>query len=104
MRDSGRFPLCGRGDVNTYAIFAETNRTVMGLDGRVGCILPSGIALDDTTKYFFQDLMDTGSLVSLFSFENESYQHQSAVLNDDFRQSLLDDLLLSDRAEVKQAG
>jgi len=24
VHDSGRFPLCGRGDVNTYTIFAET--------------------------------------------------------------------------------
>ena len=26
VRSSDRYPLCGRGDVNTYAIFAETNR------------------------------------------------------------------------------
>ena len=25
IRDSGRYPLCGRGDINTYAIFAEPN-------------------------------------------------------------------------------
>jgi hypothetical protein len=25
MRNSGRYPLCGRGDVNTYTIFAELN-------------------------------------------------------------------------------
>jgi Protein of unknown function (DUF3501) len=32
-----------------------------------------------------------------FSFDNGSYQHQSPQLSEDFRQSLLDDLLLSDR-------
>jgi hypothetical protein len=32
-----------------------------------------------------------------FAFDNGDYQHQSAGLGDDFRQSLLDDLLLSDR-------
>ena len=26
IRQSGRFPLCGRGDVNTYAVFAELMR------------------------------------------------------------------------------
>jgi hypothetical protein len=67
---SGRYPLCGRGDVNTYSIFAETMRAIVSARGRIGCIVPSGIATDDTTKFFFQDLMETGSLVSLFDFEN----------------------------------
>src|SRR6266567_2254075 len=40
VRDSGRFPLCGRGDVNTYTIFAETMRLVINSRGRVGCIVP----------------------------------------------------------------
>jgi hypothetical protein len=38
----------------------------------VGCIVPSGIATDDTTKYFFQDLMQTRSLASLYDFENRA--------------------------------
>ena len=33
--------------------------------------MPTGIATDDTTKYFFQDLMENQSLGSLLSFENE---------------------------------
>jgi len=70
VRDSGRFPLCGRGDVNTYTIFAELKRDLLNSNGRVGCIVPSGIATDDTTKFFFQDLMDTNSLASLYDFEN----------------------------------
>ena len=71
VRDMARYPLCGRGDVNTYAIFTETNRAIINPTGRVGCIVPSGIAVDDTTKFFFQDLIERGSLVSLYSFENE---------------------------------
>jgi hypothetical protein len=70
VRNSDHYPLCGRGDVNTYSIFAETMRLVISPIGRVGCIVPSGIATDDTTKYFFQDLMETQSLASLYSFEN----------------------------------
>ncbi|MDI6817043.1 MAG: S24 family peptidase [Actinomycetota bacterium] len=70
VRVSKRYPLCGRGDINTYAIFAETKRMILSPKGRVGCIVPSGVATDDTTKYFFQDLMDSRSLVSLFDFEN----------------------------------
>ncbi len=70
VRVSERYPLCGRGDVNTYTIFAETARHIINGYGRVGMIVPSGIATDDTTKFFFQDLMQTQSLASLYDFEN----------------------------------
>lgn len=70
LSDSGRFPLCGRGKVNTYSVFAELMRTSVSATGRVGVIVPTGIATDDTTKYFFADLVERGSLVSLFDFEN----------------------------------
>lgn len=73
VRDSGRYPLCGRGDVNTYTVFAETNRNLINHFGRVGCIVPAGVATDDTTKVFFQELVQSGSLVSLLGFENEEF-------------------------------
>ena len=71
LRDSGRYPLCGRGDINLYAVFAEVIRCLVSERGRAGCVLPSGIATDDTTKLFFQDVVKTESLVSLFDFENK---------------------------------
>ena len=70
VRGSGRFLLTGRGDINTYSIFAETARMICGPSGRSGIIVPSGIATDDTTKVFFADIVDKRSLVSLFDFEN----------------------------------
>lgn len=70
VRDTARYPLCGRGDVNTYAIFAELNCSVVNRTGGVGCIVPSGIATDDTTKLFFQHLCTTRTLTSVFDFEN----------------------------------
>ncbi|MDA1014110.1 MAG: N-6 DNA methylase [Planctomycetota bacterium] len=70
LRQSGRYPLCGRGDINVYTVFAETMRQILNPAGRAGCVLPSGIATDDTTKFFFQDVVETRSLVSLFDFEN----------------------------------
>jgi hypothetical protein len=69
----GMYPLCGRGDVNTYSLFAELNRNLIRPTGRVGCIVPAGIATDDTTKLFFQDLVTTQTLVNLFGFENEEF-------------------------------
>lgn len=70
IRSSDRYPLTGRGDVNTYPLFAESSRMSLTGRGRMGMIVPSGIATDDTTKFFFQDLMQSRSLVSLYDFEN----------------------------------
>jgi hypothetical protein len=68
MRKSGRYPLAGRGDINTYAVFAEADRNLLAGEGRLGVILPTGIATDATTQYFFNDLVTCGSIVTLFSF------------------------------------
>ncbi|NEE01150.1 Eco57I restriction-modification methylase domain-containing protein [Phytoactinopolyspora halotolerans] len=69
-RTSGRYELTGRGRINTYAIFAEADRSLIDPAGRLGVILPTGIATDATTQYFFRDLVETASLASLFDFEN----------------------------------
>ena len=71
--DGGRFPLTGVGDVNTYALFSETIRQVIGPMGSAGFIVPSGLATDNTTKAFFGDLIEQRSLESFFEFENEGY-------------------------------
>jgi hypothetical protein len=41
---------------------------------------------------------------AFFSFTNETYQHKSPPFTDDFRQSLLDDLLMSDRDADRHAA
>lgn len=70
FRKSNRYPLTGRGDINTYAVFAETSRSLLAPNGRMGMILPTGIATDATTQHYFKDLVQSSSLVSLFDFEN----------------------------------
>ena len=65
-----RFTLTGRGDVNTYAVFAETARKLLAPNGRMGMIVPTGIATDNSTKDFFADIVRHQVLVSLFDFEN----------------------------------
>jgi hypothetical protein len=70
LRQSGRFPFTGTGDINTYAVFAETIRRLLAPLGRGGAILPTGIATDATCQNFFADLNDRGALASLFDFEN----------------------------------
>ena len=65
---SGRYPLTGVGDVNTYALFAETFFQLVSAVGRAGFISPTGVATDDTTKAFFAELVRSQRLVSLLSF------------------------------------
>ncbi|ASW55771.1 DNA methyltransferase [Plantactinospora sp. KBS50] len=71
IRRSARFPLTATGDINTYAIFAEAALSIMSPTGRLGIILPTGIATDATTQRFFRELITRHSLVSLYDFENE---------------------------------
>lgn len=71
LRAGNRFPLTGRGDINTYAVFTETGRTLTGPRGRTGVIVPTGIATDATTQFFFKDLVTKGQLAALYDFENE---------------------------------
>jgi hypothetical protein len=71
--EDGRFPLTGRGDVNTYALFAESFARLSGTRGRAGFIVPTGIATDATTAPFFAHLIQERHLVSLFAFENEEF-------------------------------
>ncbi|MFD3627328.1 Eco57I restriction-modification methylase domain-containing protein [Streptomyces sp. NPDC058698] len=70
LRNSGRFPLTGRGDINTYAVFSETDRALTGPRGRMGVIVPTGIATDATTQFFFKDLVQAGALAALYDFVN----------------------------------
>jgi hypothetical protein len=64
-----RFHLTGIGDVNTYALFAETILQIKHEKGRAGFIVPTGIATDDSTKNYFARISGN-NLVSLYDFEN----------------------------------
>ena len=41
---------------------------------------------------------------TFFRFDSDAYQHQTPPLSDEFRQSMLDDLLLSDRDGERRVG
>jgi len=72
VRSSGNFPLTAKGDVNTYALFAELAQRIVAPRGRVGLLVPSGIATDKTTREFFSNLMESKSLIALYDFENKA--------------------------------
>ena len=68
--EGGRFALTGRGDVNTYALFAELFANLVSSRGRAGVIVPTGIATDATTAPFFAALIEGKRLAKLIDFEN----------------------------------
>jgi hypothetical protein len=85
--DGRRYPLTGVGDVNTYALFAETFLQATAPDGRAGFIVPTGIATDDSTKAYFERLAIGGLLRSMLCLENEEFVFPS--VHHSFRFALL---------------
>jgi hypothetical protein len=71
LRESGRYTLTGHGDINRYAVFAETARSVIASQGYAGLVLPTGIIVDATTAPFFADLVKARNIASVYDFENE---------------------------------
>jgi hypothetical protein len=73
LRNSAKYPLTGRGDINTYAVFAETATLIADRRGYFGLVLPTGIATDATTAPFFSNLVRNSRLASFLDFENEAF-------------------------------
>lgn len=68
VRTAGRYPLTGKGDVNTYALFAELFFQLTNARGFAGVIVPTGIATDLSTSAFFGELIERSRLMKLLSF------------------------------------
>ncbi|MET8819702.1 Eco57I restriction-modification methylase domain-containing protein [Streptomyces rochei] len=72
LRHSNRFPLTGKGNLNTYAVFTETDRILLAPTGRAGLIVPTGIVTDARTQQFSGDLVRSGAIAALYDFENRA--------------------------------
>jgi len=70
IRQCDRFPLAGKGDINTYAVFAELAHSIVSATGRAGLLVPTGIATDKTNEDFFAKLVNSETLSGLYDFEN----------------------------------
>ena len=71
LRASGRYPLGAQGDINTYVVFTEHGRSILTPTGGMGIIVPAGIATDNTTKELFGSFVESKTLVSLWTIQNE---------------------------------
>ena len=69
-RTSGSYPWLSRGDVNLYSLFVERAMALVGSEGVVGLLTPSGIASDKTAAPFFRSVATEGRLRALYDFEN----------------------------------
>jgi hypothetical protein len=67
---SGRYPLTAKGRINLYQIFAGLVRQIVGPAGRVGVVIPSGIATDYYNQDYFSTIVEEQELVSFYDFEN----------------------------------
>ena len=70
LHSSDRFPKSNYGRLNSAPLFAEHCLHLLSPTGRAGIIVPTSIATDSFNQYFFTDLVDKQSLVSLYDFEN----------------------------------
>ena len=68
LRESGRCSLTATGKINTYSVFTETAYKITSSFGYAGLIIPSAIATSETTKNFFDFIVSSGRLSSLFDF------------------------------------
>ncbi len=65
------YPLTGRGRTNTYAVFVELASRLVNASGRAGMLVPSGIASDQSTRRFFEQIASNDRLLRLYDFENK---------------------------------
>jgi hypothetical protein len=72
------YRLQGSADLNSYKMFAEVFWILMGLDGRLGVILPTGIYSDFGTKDLRETLLFQGRIEFLYAFQNEKRVFSSA--------------------------
>jgi hypothetical protein len=72
IRESGRFPLSGNGEINTYPVFTEVvTKEVIAPTGRGGMVVKTGVATDYRTQDLFGYLVEEDRLVSLYDFVNK---------------------------------
>jgi len=76
IRDSDQYEWTNVGSLNLYSLFAERSLHLTKDAGRIGLLVPTGIATDYYTREFFEHLMTTGKLRSLYDFENREKHFQ----------------------------
>lgn len=69
IKNSGRFSLTNIGKIDLFPLFAE--HCLNSSKEAWGLVMPTGIAVNDSSKAFFSKLIDENRLISIFDFENK---------------------------------
>lgn len=72
LRKCKQYELTNSGDINTYSVFSERSMKLTNSNGRIGTIVPTGIATDYTNRHFFAHLIKSKRLTNFFDFENKN--------------------------------
>ena len=70
VRESGIYRTCGRGHLNLYQPFFERALSICRRGGRIGLVVPWGIAVDDGAATLRKRLVDDGELETLVGLDN----------------------------------
>ena len=70
IRESGLYPSCDRGHVNLYQPFLERALALTRPGGRVGLVLPWGLAVDDGAVALRGRLLDQAALDTVVGLDN----------------------------------
>ncbi|HEX2805359.1 MAG TPA: hypothetical protein VHN80_04240 [Kineosporiaceae bacterium] len=66
LRDAGRHPLTGAGELNAYLPFVETCWRLLGPNGRAGVLVPAGVAADRSSSALLRALLGAGALELMY--------------------------------------
>ena len=70
IRESGLYPSCGHGHLNLYQPFLERALSLAHAGGRIGLILPWGLAADDGAKELRLKLLDRSRVHTIVGVDN----------------------------------
>ncbi len=69
-KNCGFYDLTTSGSINLYALFLERTWRLIKSEGKVGSIIQSSLLTNQTLSNFFQELVESKSLETLFDFHN----------------------------------
>ena len=70
IRESGRYPSCRQGHVNLYQPFLELALSIGREGGRIGLVLPWGLAADDGAAALRSTLFERASVDAIVGLDN----------------------------------
>ncbi len=70
FKEPANYSSLGKGDINTFKLFLEQFFTVLGVEGRMGIVVPSGIYTDQGCQPLRELFFNRSRIEFLYCFEN----------------------------------